>query len=43
MNSEHLQDELIDLGAASEETKGGAIGSFDVEGTLRPDAGLTDD
>lgn len=43
MNSEQLQDDLIDLGVASEETKGGAIGSFDVEGTLRPSAGLSDD
>jgi hypothetical protein len=43
MNGEHLQDELIDLGAASEATKGGAIGNFDVEGTLRPFYGLCED
>ncbi len=43
MNREHLQDELIDLGTVTEATKGVAIGGFDLEATLRPNAGLSDD
>jgi len=43
MNRDHLQDDLIDLGAASVETKGGPIGFEDQERTLQPGAGLTDD
>jgi hypothetical protein len=43
MNGEHLQDELIELGVASIETKGGPIGFEDSEATLRVKTGLTDD
>ena len=43
MNREHLQEELIDLGAASDETKGIGIAVFDLESTLRSPYGLSDD
>ena len=33
MNREHLQDDIIDLGIASVETKGGPMGFEDSEGT----------
>ena len=34
MNREHLQDDLIELGIASVETKGGPMGYEDFERTL---------
>lgn len=43
MNREYLQDDLIDLGAATVETRGGPIGFEDEEGTLKVALGLTDD
>jgi hypothetical protein len=43
MNSEHRHDDLIELGAATIETKGGPIGFVDQERTLQPAAGLSDD
>jgi hypothetical protein len=41
MNREH--DDLIELGTASVETRGGPKGFEDVDGTLIPRSGLTDD
>lgn len=35
--------ELIELGQASIETKGGNEGQLDVDGTLQPIAGMSDD
>ncbi len=43
MNREHSQDALIDLGKATEATKGTYFGGSDQEVTLRPIAGLSDD
>ncbi len=43
MLNEHLQDELIDLGAATTETRGGPWGTMDFETSLKPFAGLADD
>lgn len=44
MNREHHDDDLIDLGSASVETKGGPMGYEDSEGTLWfHSLGLTDD
>jgi hypothetical protein len=45
MNMKHdqLHDELVDLGAASVETKGGAVGIIDTEATLYRRPGLSDD
>lgn len=43
MNHESNQDERIDLGVASIETRGGQIGFEDTEDTLKVSAGLTDD
>jgi hypothetical protein len=44
MNDEHHQDELINLGAASAETKGGPMGYEDSERTLwLHGAGLSED
>lgn len=43
MNREHEHDDLIDLGAASVETKGTPVGSPDFRGSLIPAAGLTDE
>ena len=42
MNRDH-QDELIDLGAATIETRGGPIGLEDSERTFKVALGLTDD
>ncbi|WP_197018358.1 benenodin family lasso peptide [Sphingomonas sp. URHD0057] len=42
MNREH-HDELIDLGAASVDTKGTPFGSDDRKGGLIPVAGLNDE
>lgn len=39
----HEQQDLIDLGAASVETKGGVAGFPDQERTLQPVSGLADD
>lgn len=41
MNYEH--DELIELGAVTEETKGGPVGKEDLERTFIPALGLSDD
>ena len=43
MNREHLPDDLIELGAATVETRGGPIGVEDEERTLKPALGLTAD
>lgn len=43
MKHEHLEDEIVEIGIASEETKGGPIGFEDAETTLQVKAGLTDD
>lgn len=43
MNHEHNQDELIELGTATVETKGAFSGVPDSERTLQPIAGLSDD
>ncbi len=43
MYRELQQDELIELGAASAETRGGPIGLLDVERTFKPDLGLSED
>ena len=43
MNNQQHQDDLIDLGAASDETKGAGMYLFDQEGTKQIVAGLTDD
>jgi len=43
MNRDDYQQDLIDLGTATEETKGAALGIFDQEGTLYRPAALTDD
>jgi predicted alpha/beta-fold hydrolase len=43
MNREHLNDDLIDLGVASVETKGGHVGFLDSDTTLQPSLGLMDD
>lgn len=43
MNREELQDDLIELGAATAKTQGGAIGFVDSERTLQPHVGLTND
>ena len=37
------QDDLIELGTAAEETKGGPVGKEDQERTFIPALGLTDD
>lgn len=42
MNRED-EEVLIDLGSASEETKGGTFGSIDMVQTLKPIAILADD
>ncbi len=42
MNSEN-HDDLIELGTATGETRGGAIGFVDSEGTLQPHPGLSAD
>lgn len=43
MNRELQQDELIDLGAASVETRGGPVGIEDSERTFKLALGLTAD
>ncbi|HET7575638.1 MAG TPA: benenodin family lasso peptide [Sphingomicrobium sp.] len=44
MNNQHDQEELIDLGAASVETKGGPFGVDDHRASfMPPDGGLTAD
>jgi hypothetical protein len=43
MNREHDNDDLIELGAASSETKGPSVGMDDSQGGLRPGAGLSDE
>lgn len=43
MFHERFEDDLIDLGAASVETRGGQWGVMDQESTLKALAGLTDD
>ena len=43
MNREHEHDDLIDLGAATEETKGPSFGTDDRRGGLIPVAGLSDE
>lgn len=44
MNREHVDDELLDLGSASVETRGGPMGYEDQERTLWFHAlGLSDD
>ena len=43
MNREYDHEDLIDLGAASAETKGTPVGIPDSRGGLNPAAGLTDE
>jgi hypothetical protein len=43
MNREDPNASLIELGVASRETRGGAIGFVDSDRTLQPHPGLTDD
>jgi len=43
MNREHENDDLIDLGAASAETKGTPFGADDFKGSLIPVSGLSDE
>jgi len=44
MNREHEHEDLIDLGAATAETKGGPFGVDDHRASLmNPDSGLTAD
>ncbi len=43
MNREEHDDDLVDLGTATEETRGGAIGFVDSERTLQPHIGLSAD
>ncbi len=43
MFHERIEDDLIDLGAASVETKGGLWGVMDHESSLKTLDGLTDD
>jgi hypothetical protein len=43
MFNERMEDDLIDLGAASAQTKGGHWGMMDQESSLKSIAGLTDD
>ena len=43
MNREQPHDDLIELGVASVETKGGPFGIEDQDFTLRVKTGLTDD
>jgi hypothetical protein len=43
MNREHSENEFIELGAATKETRGGPIGFVDAERTLQPYPGLSDD
>lgn len=42
-NMDYAIDELVDLGAVSEETRGAAVGLEDQQGGQRIDFGLTDD
>jgi hypothetical protein len=43
MNREDHEDDLIELGRATGETRGGAIGFVDSERTLQPHPGLSAD
>jgi hypothetical protein len=43
MNRDHEQEELIELGAASAETKGPTAGKEDVQGGFIPLSGLNDE
>lgn len=44
MNDKHLEDDMIDLGVATDETKGGPMGAEDSERTLwLHGLGLADD
>jgi hypothetical protein len=43
MYRETVHEDLIDLGAASAETKGGPSGTMDFEGTLKSHGGLAAD
>lgn len=43
MKREHEHDDLIDLGAASVETKGTPFGADDAKGSLIPVSGLNDE
>lgn len=43
MNREFHEDDRIELGAVTEETKGGPVGKEDLERTFIPALGLTDD
>ncbi len=43
MNREHEDDDVIELGAASSQTKGPTVGMDDHQGGLRPWAGLSDE
>lgn len=41
--NDHVESDLIDLGLATEETKGGNIADNDFVGGQLPDLGLSDD
>jgi len=43
MNREDTENDLVELGAVTEQTRGGAIGFVDSERTLQPSLGLSDD
>lgn len=43
MNREDIEQDLVDLGAVTEETRGGPIGFVDAERTLQPSPGISDD
>ncbi|MGE5564312.1 MAG: benenodin family lasso peptide [Bacillota bacterium] len=43
MNCEDRKDDLVELGVASEETKGGSFAFVDTDRTLQPHYGLSDD
>lgn len=42
-NDEHLNDDLIDLGAITEETRGPSGIPFDTQGGLQAVGGISDD
>ena len=43
MNRKDRKDDLVELGAATKQTKGGAIGFVDSDRTLQPHPGLSND
>jgi hypothetical protein len=43
MNREEHDDDLVELGRATRQTRGGAIGFVDSERTLQPHLGLSAD